>query len=65
MKSSTNKNLEKLISELPYNIEAEQILLGAMLRDNRVCDAVGDLITSEVFFDPLHRPYFRANFQNQ
>ncbi|QGR02989.1 replicative DNA helicase [Ehrlichia ruminantium] len=63
MKSSTNKNLEKLISELPCNIEAEQILLGAMLRDNRVCDAVGDLITSEVFFDPLHRRIFEQIFK--
>ncbi|GAT77443.1 replicative DNA helicase [Ehrlichia ruminantium] len=63
MKANTNKNLEKLISELPCNIEAEQILLGAMLRDNRVCDAVGDLITSEVFFDPLHRRIFEQIFK--
>ncbi|MGN7618545.1 MAG: replicative DNA helicase [Ehrlichia sp.] len=58
LKVSTNKNFEQVMSELPCNIEAEQILLGAMLRDNRICDAVEDTITNDVFFDPLHRRIF-------
>ena len=58
LKSSTGKNFGQIISELPCNIEAEQILLGSMLRDNRICDAVEDIITSDVFFDTLHRRIF-------
>ncbi|AAZ68605.1 replicative DNA helicase [Ehrlichia canis] len=58
LKSSAGKNFGQIISELPCNIEAEQILLGSMLRDNRICDAVEDIITSDVFFDTLHRRIF-------
>ena len=58
LKANTNKNFGEMMSELPCNIEAEQILLGAMLRDNRICDAVEDIITSDVFFDQLHRRIF-------
>ncbi|AAV86779.1 replicative DNA helicase [Anaplasma marginale str. St. Maries] len=46
------------IGGLPSNIEAEQMLIGAMLRDNRICDALEDIISADVFFDPLHGRIF-------
>ncbi|OEY86741.1 replicative DNA helicase [Wolbachia pipientis] len=51
-------NKEASICQLPYNIEAEQMLIGAMIRDNRICDAVEDVITAENFYDPLHQNIF-------
>lgn len=50
--------LSKEICKLPHNLEAEQMLIGAMIRDNRICDAVEDSITVESFFDPLHQSIF-------
>lgn len=37
-----------------YSIEAEQALLGAVLLDNRAYHRCGDIVTKEVFFDPVH-----------
>ncbi|EOA63121.1 replicative DNA helicase [Anaplasma phagocytophilum] len=56
--SSEEKGLMKSIAHLPNNVEAEQMLIGAMLRDNRICDALEDMISSEVFYDPLHGRIF-------
>lgn len=53
-----SKNIEKEICKLPQNIEAEQMLIGAMIRDNRICDAVEDIIIAENFYDPLHQSIF-------
>uniref|UniRef100_A0A1B0FAQ8 DNA 5'-3' helicase n=1 Tax=Glossina morsitans morsitans TaxID=37546 RepID=A0A1B0FAQ8_GLOMM len=50
--------LDKEICKLPHNLEAEQMLIGAMIRDNRICDAVEDTITAENFYDPLHQSIF-------
>lgn len=58
MHSSEEKGLMKSIAHLPNNVEAEQMLIGAMLRDNRICDALEDMISSEVFYDPLHGRIF-------
>ncbi|MBV0899266.1 MAG: replicative DNA helicase [Wolbachia endosymbiont of Fragariocoptes setiger] len=46
------------ICKLPHNIEAEQMVIGAMIRDNRICDAVEDVITAESFYDPIHQSIF-------
>ena len=46
------------ICKLPHNIEAEQMIIGAMIRDNRICDAVEDVITAESFYDPIHQSIF-------
>ncbi|MDN5247747.1 MAG: replicative DNA helicase [Wolbachia endosymbiont of Tyrophagus putrescentiae] len=51
-------NLDEEICKLPHNLEAEQMLIGAMIRDNRICDAVEDMITAESFYDPLHQSIF-------
>ena len=42
----------------PYNIEAEQQLIGAILCNNEVLSIVGGL-TEQAFFDPVHAELFR------
>ncbi len=54
----TSKNIEKEICKLPYNIEAEQILIGAMIRNNRVCDTIEDIMKVEALYEPLHQRIF-------
>ena len=38
----------------PHSAEAEQSVLGALLIDNRVFDAVGDILSGERFYFPVH-----------
>jgi replicative DNA helicase len=45
-----SRSVDKEICKLPHNLEAEQMLIGAMIRDNRICDAVEDMITADNFF---------------
>jgi replicative DNA helicase len=40
--------------QAPYNAEAEQALLGALLVDNRGLEKVGDFLRSEHFYVPAH-----------
>lgn len=40
--------------QVPYNAEAEQALLGALLVDNRGLEKVGDFLRSEHFYVPAH-----------
>ncbi len=39
---------------LPYNIEAEQQLLGAILTNNELHDQAEEVIKADHFYDPLH-----------
>ena len=39
---------------VPYDIDVEQALLGAMLQDNRALERVSGNLKSEHFYDPLH-----------
>ncbi len=45
--------------ELPFNIEAEQALLGAILYDNRAYERVSDFLMPEHFYDPVHAHIFQ------
>jgi len=45
---------------VPYDIEVEQALLGAILVDNRALEAVSALLRPEHFYDPLHQRLFEA-----
>ena len=47
------------MSALPHNIEAEQSLLGAVLFDNRLFDAV-PMLTPAMFYDPVHGRIYDA-----
>jgi DnaB-like helicase N terminal domain len=46
--------------EPPYNLEAEQALLGAILIDNRVLGRVADLVHATDFFDALHAQIYET-----
>lgn len=45
---------------VPQNVEAEAVLLGAMMIDNRIADRIADQLTAEHFFEPLHGRIFTA-----
>ena len=46
--------------QLPYNEEAEQGLLGALLTDNRALERAGDFLKPEHFYQPAHQRIFTA-----
>ena len=45
---------------VPYDIEVEQALLGAVLVDNRALETVSPLVKPEDFYDPLHQRLYEA-----
>ena len=46
--------------KVPYNLEAEQALLGAVLFDNEVFYRVASFLKPEHFYDPVHQLIFDA-----
>lgn len=42
----------------PHNIEAEQVVLGSLLINNDINDAIVGLIEEDCFFDPVHREIY-------
>lgn len=46
--------------EAPYNAEAEQGLLGALLVNNGAYEKIGDLLRAEHFYMPVHQRIFTA-----
>lgn len=44
----------------PYNLMAEQALLGAILVNNEMMDRVGDFLTAEHFYEPVHQRIYAA-----
>jgi len=49
---------------VPYDIEVEQALLGAILVDNRALERVGGVLKAEHFYDPLHARIFEVMAQS-
>jgi replicative DNA helicase len=45
---------------LPQNVEAEAALLGALMLENSLIDAIADTLSPEHFFEPLHGRIFSA-----
>jgi replicative DNA helicase len=45
---------------VPYDIDVEQALLGAILVDNRAIERVSSLLISEHFYDPLHQRLYEV-----
>ena len=45
---------------VPYDIEVEQALLGAILVDNQTVERISSVLKSEHFYDPLHARLFDA-----
>jgi replicative DNA helicase len=56
-----NKESQELsIKKLPYNIEAEQVLLGGLLQNNEYINKVADFLLAEHFYEPIHQRIFEA-----
>src|SRR5215472_15654892 len=45
---------------VPYDVEVEQALLGAILVDNQSLERVGAILKAEDFYDPLHQRIFEV-----
>ena len=54
---------QEIYRHVPYDIEVEQALLGAILVDNRALEGVSAIIKPEQFYDPLHQRLFEAMSQ--
>jgi len=48
------------IKKLPHNIDAEQYVLGSLLNNNENLNKIGDFLTAEHFFEPIHQRIFSA-----
>ena len=59
-----NLNNNKINSDdtiaMPYNLEAEQSLLGAILFDNTTLEKTMDLIKDYHLYEPLHQEIYQA-----
>src|SRR5688572_17652101 len=51
---------QEVFRQLPYDIEVEQALLGAILVDNYSLERVSTALKPEHFYDPLHQRIFAA-----
>jgi len=49
---------------VPYDIEVEQALLGAILIDNQAIERVAALIKADDFYDPLHQRIYDVMFSS-
>lgn len=49
-----------LIRKIPANIQAEQMLLGAILTNNDILHKVSDLLNSDHFHEPVHKRIYDA-----
>ena len=47
-------------NKTPFNLEAEQALLGTMLIDNSIIDEITDIVKNEHFYEPIHQYLFSA-----
>lgn len=57
------KNDEAAISLsriLPSNVQAEQMLLGAILTNNELLNHVSEFLLNEHFFEPIHQKIYKA-----
>ncbi|RCL03822.1 MAG: replicative DNA helicase [Candidatus Tokpelaia sp. JSC161] len=55
-------HIEKQITsprKMPHNIEAEQLLLGALFINNDAFDRVSDFLQAKHFFEPLHATIYK------
>ncbi|MBI1327776.1 MAG: replicative DNA helicase [Alphaproteobacteria bacterium] len=52
--------LRAVDSSLPYNLEAEQGILGALMIDNKALEKVGDFLKGQHFYAGVHQRIFEA-----
>ncbi len=58
--SNQNGSASPHYREMPHNIEAEQGLLGALLVNNGSFEKIGDILTADDFYLPVHQRIFTA-----
>jgi replicative DNA helicase len=51
---------QEIYRHVPYDIDVEQALLGAMLVDNQAIERVSAALKPEHFYDPLHQRLYEA-----
>ncbi len=51
---------QDVIRQLPYDVDVEQALLGAILIDNYALERVSTVLKPDHFYDPLHQRLFDA-----
>jgi len=56
---------QEVYRHVPYDIEVEQALLGAILVDNRQLEAVTQILKAEHFYDPLHQRLYATMAASQ
>jgi replicative DNA helicase len=56
---------QEVYRHVPYDIEVEQALLGAVLVDNRLLEAVTQILKAEHFYDPLHQRLYATMAASQ
>ncbi len=59
-KAESPQELTLLQREAPYNLHAEQALLGAILANNEALNQVSHLLTAETFYAAIHGRIFQA-----
>ena len=47
--------------QLPYDVDIEQALLGAILVDNYLLERISTSLKPEHFYDPLHQRIYEAD----
>ncbi len=57
-KSRNKANSDTMLRSQPYNLQAEQMLLGAILINSDNLDVVNEYLRAEHFFEPLHKKIF-------
>jgi len=56
---------QEVYRHVPYDIEVEQALLGAILVDNRQLEAATQILKPEHFYDPLHQRLYATMVETQ
>ena len=51
---------QEVYRHVPYDIDVEQALLGAILVDNNALEAISGQLKPDHFYDPLHRRIYET-----
>tara|TARA_Y100000590_G_scaffold11830_1_gene14469 strand:+ start:11293 stop:12723 length:1431 start_codon:yes stop_codon:yes gene_type:complete len=60
MSSQSLKVVKDVQKEMPYNVEAEQALIGSVLVSNEIYDEISTIVDSKKFFDPIHAKIYET-----
>lgn len=49
---------DEIVRNLPFNIPAEQAVIGAVLHNNELLGRISDIVSPEQFYEPVHQRIF-------